>query len=63
MNKRKLAEALITRKVNRDSVNGIISVLEQCEAGMFTNALLQENKETLLQRIKLILDDVCGQLL
>lgn len=62
MSKKKLADALIARKVNKDEVAGIISALEQCETGIFTNASLQENKEILLHQVKLILERIRSQL-
>ncbi|HWR33289.1 MAG TPA: BatD family protein [Chitinophagaceae bacterium] len=62
MNKKKLADVLLSRQIKEDDVSGIISALEKSEAGMFTNAALQENKEALLQQVKLVLERISGQL-
>lgn len=63
MNKKKLTAALLARQIKEGEVSGMILALEQCEAGMFTNAAMQENKEVIFQRVKLILERVSGQLL
>jgi hypothetical protein len=36
----------------------LLQVLEHCEAGMFTNASLEENKEALLEKVKTVLGEI-----
>jgi len=38
--------------------NDLLQILQHCEKGMFTNAVLEENREELLQRVKILLEQI-----
>lgn len=55
MNKQVLSQRMAEK--NNSPVE-LLQLLEQCEAGMFTNAVLEENKEALLEKVKMVLEAI-----
>jgi BatD DUF11 like domain len=55
MNKQVLSQRIAEKNY---SPVALLQVLEHCEAGMFTNAALEENKEALLEKVKTVLGEI-----
>lgn len=55
MNKQALSQRMAEKNY---SPVALLQVLEHCEAGMFTNASLEENKEALLEKVKTVLGEI-----
>ncbi|MBN8673006.1 MAG: protein BatD [Chitinophagales bacterium] len=55
MNKQALSQRMAEKNY---SPVVLLQVLEHCEAGMFTNAALEENKEALLEKVKTALGEI-----
>jgi hypothetical protein len=49
LNKQELAEKINSRLNERDSSVTLLSILSTCEAGIYTSASLDEDRESLLQ--------------
>ncbi|HEX7905803.1 MAG TPA: BatD family protein [Chitinophagaceae bacterium] len=58
MNKYTLVKKMLDAGKSPELINNLHQVLEHCEAGMFTNATLEENKEALLAKVKKLLEEV-----
>lgn len=58
MNKYTLVKKMLDAGKSADLINDLNHVLEHCEAGMFTNAALEENKEALLGKVKKLLEEI-----
>lgn len=56
MNKQQLAEKMNSRLKDKSLSASFLEVLEKCEAGIFTNARLEEDREVLLQRVRTVMD-------
>lgn len=63
MNKERLLDKIRAGGVGEEDINGINAILQQCEAGMFTNAEMPGEKNELLVKTKEILEKINGQLL
>ncbi len=50
MNKKSLLDKLTGRRVNIADISDIISLLEQCETGIFTNVAMQESNEAVFEK-------------
>lgn len=55
MNKQVLSQRMAEKNY---SPVALLQVLEHCEAGMFTNAVLEKNKEALLEKVKTVLGEI-----
>jgi len=58
MNKTILAKLLNDSEVEKEDIIGIISVLELCETGMYTNAVADHNTQELLDKARRILKSI-----
>ena len=58
MNKYTLVKKMLDAGKSPELINNLHQVLEHCEAGMFTNATLEEDKEALLVKVKKLLEEV-----
>lgn len=58
MNKQLVTEKMITAGIDGEMVKQLLAVLSQCEAGMFTQADMAENKEELLQHTEEVLKTI-----
>lgn len=63
MNKRQLAEKMNSRLKDTTLSQTLLEVLEKCEAGIFTNARLEEDRMSLLQRVRAVMDKATASLL
>jgi hypothetical protein len=55
MNKKALSQRMVEKSYTPAV---LLQLLEHCEAGMFTNAALDENKEVLLEKVKTVLGEI-----
>jgi hypothetical protein len=58
MNKESLYQAMESRRLNKIQCDDILDVLEQCEAAVFTKAELAADKQKLLNKAKLVLEQI-----
>ena len=58
MNKEKIATKLKESKVDEVLIDDLKNILQQCEAGIFTNARLKADKELLLVKTKDVLEKI-----
>jgi len=63
MNKESISARMKEGKMNAGIINELQIILQQCEAGMFTNALLSTDKGSLLQKTKTVLMEIDHSLL
>ena len=56
LNKRSLVVKMNTAGISSDTTERLIHVLEQCEAGMFTNVSLEQDKQSILSETKEVLE-------
>jgi hypothetical protein len=63
MRKETLAAKLRERKINPGLIERIMQVLQECETGIYTGLVQQENREQLLQDTKQALDEAHSYLL
>lgn len=63
MSKKSLSDTFTLRGVNNQHVSEVISLLEQCEAGIFTTADLQEDNQSVFVRASNTLEKISNQLL
>jgi hypothetical protein len=58
MNKSELAAILDRKAVQPEFINGLITVIHQCETGVYTNAEMNVNKSELFENVKAILTSI-----
>lgn len=58
MNKKTLSAKLKENKISENLINHTLQILQQCEAGMFTNASIMKNKDELFQKTKKVLEEI-----
>lgn len=63
MSKKILSDTFALRGVNNQYVSEVISLLEQCETGIFTTAYLQEDNQSVFVRASNTLEKISNQLL
>jgi BatD DUF11 like domain len=63
MNKESISVRMKSGKMDTGNIEELQNILEQCEAGMFTNALLPTDKAGLLQKTKNVLKEIDHSLL
>ena len=56
LNKRSLVVKMNTAGISSDTTERLFHVLEQCEAGMFTNVSLEQDKQSILSETKEVLE-------
>lgn len=58
MNKQLVNEKMRIAGIDNETANQLLSVLSQCEAGIFTTAVLDEDKDTLLESAKQVMEKI-----
>jgi hypothetical protein len=58
MNKSELAVILDRKAVKPELINGLITIIHQCETGVYTNAEMNANKLELFENVKAILTSI-----
>ncbi|HLG39546.1 MAG TPA: BatD family protein, partial [Chitinophagaceae bacterium] len=58
MNKDELYKAMKEKKWDEDQCRNILNILQQCEAAVFTKAELAHDKQELLDRAKIVLEQI-----
>ncbi len=63
MNKKQLSEKMDSLLLDTTLSQTLLEVLEKCEAGIFTNARLEDDRMELLQRVRTVMDKATESLL